>query len=90
MSEKEIIIVEDLEYKEVTCADCEEPLLNLLRKSKSDKKCRLLVNCPYCGGQSWLIEMIGDYFQAPAEGLGLGSMDENNDTFILDMVKIDA
>ena len=35
MSEKEIIIVEDLEYKEVTCADCEEPLLNLLRKSVS-------------------------------------------------------
>ena len=84
-AEAKKVKVEMLDQHEVKCGACDKTLIMMLKISESEEKQKLLVNCPFCGGQSWLFEMSGKYFQAPAEGLGLANMEENDGVFILDL-----
>jgi len=78
-SKKDVIKVADLEDAEVKCADCEKTLLQLVRIKQSEEKQKLIVECPFCDGESWIVELSGKYFQAPPEGLMLGEMEEEED-----------
>ena len=78
-SKKTVIKVEDLEDVEAKCADCDKALLQLVRIQKSEYKQKLIVECPFCNGESWIIELSGKYFQAPPEGLLLGEMEEQEE-----------
>jgi len=78
-SKKAVIKVEDLEDVEVKCADCDKALLQLVRVQQSEEKQKLVVECPFCDGESWIVELSGKYFQAPPEGLMLGEMEEQEE-----------
>ena len=74
----------------VKCADCDKPLLEMLFVRDSEKRRKLIINWPFCKGQSWTHELNGDYFQAPPEGLKLGEMEEKDGLYELNMEKHDA
>lgn len=75
-SKKEVIKVVDIEDVSINCADCDNVLLNLVRIRQSEKQQKLIVECPFCDGESWITELTGKYFQSPPEGLMIGEMDE--------------
>ena len=66
--EGEVIRFNDLEDHTIECADCGRPLLNVVKVRDSEKDNRLFVKCysKKCGGSSWLHEIRGDLFFAPA------------------------
>ena len=78
-SKKAVIKVEDLEDVEVKCADCDKTLLQLVRVQITEERQKLIVDCPFCDGESWLVELSGKNFQSPPEGLLLGEMEEDEE-----------
>ena len=76
---------EDVKELNIDCADCNKPLLKMICVRNTDKIQKVIVNCPYCEGQSWMNDLVGDYFQAPPEGLQLGEVEENEGMFKLTM-----
>ena len=78
-SKKTVIKVEDLKDVEVKCADCDKTLLMLVRIRPSEEKQKLIVECPFCDGESWITELSGKYFQSPPEELMLGEMEEEEE-----------
>jgi len=78
-SKKTVIKIEDLEDVEVKCADCDKTLLQLVRIRPSEEEQKLVVDCPFCDGESWITELSGKYFQSPPEGLLLGEMEEEEE-----------
>ena len=78
-SKKAVIKIEDLEDVEVKCADCDKTLLQLVRIRPSEEEQKLVVDCPFCDGESWITELSGKYFQSPPEGLLLGEMEEEEE-----------
>jgi hypothetical protein len=70
--EKPMVRVEDFEEYDVKCADCEELLLKMVKVRDSEKSYRMIIECPFCDGESWLIELVGDYFQQTPKRLKLG------------------
>ena len=64
-SKKAVIKVDELEDIEVKCADCEKTLLQLVRVQQTEEKKKLIVDCPFCDGESWLVELSGKNFQSP-------------------------
>ena len=78
-SKKPIIKAEDIKDVEVACADCDKVLLRLVRIRQSEERQKLIVECPFCDGESWIAELSGKYFQSPPEGLMLGEMEEEEE-----------
>ena len=75
----EVIKYKDLEEVDITCADCEEQIFHLLKIKPADKTNKLIVKCPFCEGESWLINITGDYFQKSPDDLVVDEMFENED-----------
>ena len=63
-----IIQIEDLEYVEIQCADCESALLGMRKIKDTEDILFLTVTCPFCGGESWINELKGKYYQQPIKG----------------------
>ena len=70
--DKPMVRVADFEEYPVKCADCDELLLNMVRVRESEKSYQMIIECPFCDGESWLMEFVGDYFQKPPKRLKLG------------------
>lgn len=88
--DEKTIRVEDLEYVDINCADCEEHLYNLVKIKDSDKDYKIIVECPFCEeGASWEHHIQGDYIQAPPEDLILEDTREENDKFYITLKGID-
>ena len=85
--EKPMVRVEDFEEYDVKCADCEELLLKMVKVRDSDRFYRMIVKCPFCEGESWVIELLGDYFQQPPNRLLLEDIDEGEDCDRVNMRK---
>tara|TARA_R100000008_G_scaffold86671_1_gene80790 strand:+ start:651 stop:944 length:294 start_codon:yes stop_codon:yes gene_type:complete len=66
--EPEMIDVNDMQDHVIKCSDCGKPLLQVVKVRDSDKFNRIIVNCysKKCGGSSFLKEIEGDLFFAPA------------------------
>jgi len=78
-SKKEVIKVADIKDVSVNCADCDSVLLKLVRVRQSEEQQKLIVECPFCDGESWITELAGKYFQSPPEGLMIGEMEEEEE-----------
>ena len=73
----------------IKCADCEKDLLRMVRARPSEKNYKLVVECPFCKGQSWLQELIGDYFQKIPDRLQMTGVSEKNDVLVYEMERSD-
>ena len=64
-----VIKFNDLKDHVIDCADCNRPLLNVVKIRDSEKENRIFVKCysKKCGGSSWLHEIQGDLYFAPAK-----------------------
>ena len=82
-----MVRVADFEDYKAQCADCEEVLLNFVRIRDSDKQHRFIIKCPLCEGESWVIELTGDYFQKPPNRLLLDDITEDEEIYIVNMRK---
>lgn len=91
-SDEEIdqLISSDLQELDIECADCNKVLLKMVRSRETQETKKLIVNCPFCGGQSWMQELVGKYYQTAPEGLILSDMDEKNNLYTLNMEIKDA
>ena len=74
--ELEQLLLSDLQELDIKCADCDKSLLKMVRSRQTEEVQELIVNCPFCGGQSWMQELVGKYYQTTPEGLVLGGMEE--------------
>ena len=81
--------VEDIEHFEVQCADCEEHLYNLVKLRNGDKRVWLIVKCPFCDGESWTIDIHGEYLQAPPEDLIVEEVWQEEETFYISLKGVD-
>ena len=81
----EQILSSDLQELDIKCADCDKSLLKMVRSRETEKVQQLIVNCPFCNGQSWKQELVGKYYQAAPEGLMLGDMNEKDGFYTLNM-----
>tara|TARA_R100001377_G_scaffold44302_2_gene25223 strand:+ start:1217 stop:1489 length:273 start_codon:yes stop_codon:yes gene_type:complete len=86
--DKKILDVSDFEEVNISCADCEKQLLQMVKVEKTDTEFEITANCPYCNGSSWANQLKGRYYQNPSDGLGLDDMIEKDGNFVLDMKKI--
>ena len=66
---EKVIKFNDLKDHVVNCADCDRPLLSIAKIRDSEKENRIYVKCysKKCGGTSWLHEIKGDLYFAPAK-----------------------
>jgi hypothetical protein len=64
-----VIKFDDVKDHVIECADCNRPLLNVVKIRDSEKENRIYVKCysKKCEGSSWLHEIRGDLFFAPAK-----------------------
>ena len=82
----EVIKYKDLEEVDITCADCEEQIFHLLKIKPTDKTNKLIVKCPFCEGESWLIDITGEYFQKSPDDLIVDEMyEDEEDVMIITM-----
>lgn len=88
--EIEQLIESDLKELNIKCADCDKTLLLMVRSRKTEEVQQLIVNCPFCEGQSWMQELVGKYYQTAPEGLLFGGMDEKEGLYKLNMEIKDA
>ena len=72
----EELFASDLKEANIKCADCDKLLLKMVRSRQTEEVQELIVNCPFCGGQCWMKELVGKYYQPTPEGLVLGGMEE--------------
>ena len=86
----EDIFSSDLQELNINCADCDKLLLKMVRSRKTEEVQKLIINCPFCNGQSWMQELVGKYYQSAPDGLLLGDMEENDDLYELNMEINDA
>lgn len=82
-NDKPMVNLQDFKDQDVTCADCEKTLLRLVQVRSSEKKYKVIVKCPFCEGQSWLTDLVGDYFKQPAKKLRIGEIEEEEDNVLL-------
>tara|TARA_Y100000593_G_scaffold28444_1_gene56744 strand:+ start:10357 stop:10653 length:297 start_codon:yes stop_codon:yes gene_type:complete len=81
----QVIKYKDLEEIDIKCADCEEDLFKLLRVACTSKKNKLIVECPFCDGRSWTVEVEGDYFQAPPDDLIVYEVYEKDGIIVIEL-----
>tara|TARA_R110000824_G_scaffold129516_1_gene290898 strand:+ start:119 stop:406 length:288 start_codon:yes stop_codon:yes gene_type:complete len=79
------MIESDLQELDIKCADCDKSLLNMVRSRETGQTQQLIVNCPFCDGQSWTQKLVGKYYQKAPEGLMLGGMDLKDGLYKLNM-----
>jgi len=82
---KPTIKTEDFEDHTIKCADCEKDLLYMVRVRPSEKNYKIIVKCPFCESESWLVELTGDYFQKTPKSLLIEEMYEENDVLLIIM-----
>ena len=82
---KPIVNIKDFKDLVVKCADCEKDLLHMVRVRDSEKNYKLIAKCPFCEGESWLQELIGDYFQRIPDGLQMETVSEEGDVLVYTM-----
>ena len=83
----EVIKYKDLEEIDITCADCEEQIFHLLKIKPTDKTNKLIVKCPFCEGESWLIDITGEYFQKSPDDLIVDEMYEDEEGVMIIRMK---
>ena len=88
--ELEQLILSDLQELDIKCADCDKLLLKMVRSRKTEQVQKLIINCPFCDGQSWMQELVGKFYQTAPDGLLLGNMEENDGLYELTMEINDA
>tara|TARA_R110000824_G_scaffold14985_6_gene63390 strand:- start:237 stop:530 length:294 start_codon:yes stop_codon:yes gene_type:complete len=81
----QVIKYKDLEEVNIQCADCQEEIFKLLRVAPSKKENKLIVECPFCDGESWLIDVTGDYFQASPEDILVDEVYERDGVIIIEL-----
>lgn len=45
---------------QLICSECDEPLVDILILRESQKEQVFSCNCPFCGGESWELDIEGD------------------------------
>ena len=84
------LLSSDLQELDIKCADCDKTLLKMVCSRKTEETQKLIINCPFCNGQSWVQELVGRYYQTAPDGLVLGNMEENDGLYELTMETNDA
>lgn len=79
------IFASDLKETNIKCADCDKLLLKMVRSRQTEQRQKLIINCPFCNGQSWVEELVGKHYQTAPDGLVLGDMEEDNGLYRLNM-----
>ncbi|MAF25435.1 hypothetical protein CL634_07665 [bacterium] len=90
IDEDEEIILDSIDITVIECADCNRPLLNLLKVSYKDKTARVQIKCinKTCGGISWIHKVRGDYrFSMIKSRDYIHSMEEKDDGLIFITLK---
>ena len=66
----------------IKCADCERPLVEMVKSHDSDKLQKITACClgdTGCGGESWVTPLSGEYRMRPCDGRSITDMDYNED-----------
>lgn len=80
---EKIVKVEDLEYVEIQCADCESALLGMRKVKDTEDILLLTVTCPFCEGESWTTELTGKYYQQLIKGTRIEDFAQKSQTSFL-------
>ena len=81
--------LEDIPFEDkiIKCADCEADLLKMVKVADSDNKFSISATCPLCYGSSWTIDLSGKYYQAASDGFLVGDITEQDNKFVVEMIK---
>lgn len=85
--EKQLLGLKDKGKINIDCADCGKQLMvfqicktneDLIKDGLSPIKCKILVCCGLCGGQSLIIEVNGQFYPgAPNDQMGFENIENN-------------
>ena len=84
------VVLDKIDITVIKCADCDRPLLNLLRVGYEEKTTKVKVKCVRkdCGGCSWTHTIEGDYRFSPIKERDyVDSVDEMEDGTLLVSIK---
>ena len=84
---REVADLSKLADSDIHCADCEKTLLKMVRIEESDFEFSVLCSCPFCGGESWRVELQGRYYQDAADGTILGEVTAEGNDFTIEVRK---
>lgn len=62
----------------IDCSDCDKPLLDYVVTDEHTNTSKIRVECPYCGGSSFLVTMVGPYRICPVENLTLKNVESSD------------
>jgi len=62
----------------IECSDCDRPLLDYVVTDEHTNTTKVSVECPYCGGSSFLVTMVGPYRICPVDGLILKNVENSH------------